>query len=542
MPDRAAGAAASATVELSLHGTFAVRTLQGEDLTPKPQKARALLALLATAPDLRRARRWLEERLWSDRGPQQAAGSLRQALVDLRRALGPHGDIVNATRDWVEIRQGSLNLVTPVGEFLEGISVRDPAFLRWLDAQRRQHATMQRETMQPVDTAGSTSQSEAGSLRPVVMRVGTAGHAGTLSGLVAEILSARIAAEVSDHLTVSIISRGNGPPPPGCDIDVICSVVEDNGICLAFLKVIHLPSARVIFAKDCRFVGTASSLVGSEDLIRCAFEAAETTVKKIPVIVGLGRSSTRSAALGQLALHRMFTFDEAQLGEADRLMEQAWEVEENPVHLAWRGLLQMVKAIEVPRSLKPELHDLAQRLTAYALERDEGNPTVKALVAQTRAMLFGDSRTSGIAAARAVQENPRNPFALQALAVARMLAGDGEEAYRMSLLGRSYASQSSFRHWWDAHHATICIATGRYTEAISAAEAARFEAPKLRPAYRFLIALYAHRGDLEKANKVREELERLEPGFSLDRMAHDPDYPVRTLRNTGLVRNLRKLE
>jgi hypothetical protein len=542
MPESAAGAAAPAKVELSLNGAFALRTLQGEDLTPKPQKARALLALLATSPDLRRARRWLEERLWSDRGPQQAAGSLRQALVDLRRAMGEHGDIVNATRDWVELRQGSLNILASGGEFLEGISVRDPAFLRWLDAQRRQHAAAQPASPHSPDTTLSAGASETQAQRPVVIRVGTSGHGGTLSGLVAEILSARIAAEVSDHLTATIIMRGDGPPPPGCDIDVVCTVVEDNGVCLAFLKVVHLPSARIIFAKDCRFVGTASSLAGSEDLIRTAFEAAETTVKKIPVIIGLGRASTRSAALGQLALHRMFTFDEAQLGEADRLMEQAWEVEENPVHLAWRGLLQMVKAIEMPRSLKPELHDLAQRLTAYALERDEGNPTVKALVAQTRAMLFGDARTSGIAAARAVQENPRNPFALQALAVARMLAGDGEEAYRMSLLGRSYASQSSFRHWWDAHHATICVATGRYSEAISAAEAARFEAPKLRPAYRFLIALYAHRGDLEKANKVREELERLEPGFTLDRMAHDPEYPVRTLRSTGLVRDLRKLK
>lgn len=542
MPDSAAGAAESATLEVCLHGAFAVRTPQGQNLTPKPQKARALLALLATAPDLRRARRWLEERLWSDRGPQQAAGSLRQALVDLRRALGPYGDIVSATRDWVEIRQGSLDILAQGGEFLEGISVRDPAFLRWLDAQRRQQAATQPAPARAAQAPAAAGRRDPQAHHPVVIRVGTTGQGGTLPGLVAEILSARIAAEVSDHLTATIVQRGDGPPPPGCDIDVVCTVVEDNGLCLAFLKVIHLPSARIICAKDCQFVGTASSLIGSEELIRLAFVAAETTVRRIPVIVGLDRASTRSAALGQLALHRMFSFDEAQLGEADRLMEQVWEVEENPVHLAWRGLLQMVKAIEMPRSLKPELHDLAQRLTAYALERDEGNPTVKALVAQTRAMLFGDALSSGIAAVRAVQENPRNPFALQALAVARMLAGDGEEAYRMSLLGRSYASQSSFRHWWDAHHATICVATGRYSEAISSAEAARFEAPKLRPAYRFLIALYAHQGDLDRANKVREELERLEPGFTLDRMAHDPDYPVRTLRSTGLVRDLLKLK
>ena len=122
-----------------------------------------------------------------------------------------------------------------------------------------------------------------------------------------------------------------------------------------------------------------------------------------------------------------------------------------------------------------------------------------------------------------------------------MLAGQGEEAYRMSSMGRSFASASAFRHWWDAHHATVCVATGRLPEAIAAAEAASFGAPSLRPAYRYLISLYAQRGDLDRANLMKERLEGLEPGFSLDRMLADPDYPVRTLRATGLLKEIRKL-
>lgn len=526
----------TAGVDLVLYGPMAVRGPGGADLTPKPQKVRALLALLATAPDMRRSRRWIEERLWSDRGARQAAGSLRQALVDLRKALGAHEDVLVATRENVELRSDAIRVLPARGgDFLEDVAVRDPAFLRWLESQRRKLDAPDATLMAPGPATEQTQQ------KPVVIRIGTPGQTGTLSGVVAEIVAARIATEISDHVTASIVMRGEGPPPPGCDIDVICTVIEQDGVCLAFLKVIHVPSSRVIFTCDSRFTGTASSLVGSEELIRCAFEAAETTVKRVPVMIGLGRVATKSSALGQLALHRMFTYDESKLIEADRLMEQAWEVEENPVHLAWRGLLQMVTAIEMPQSLKPELHDLAKRLTAHAMERDDGNATVKALVAQTRAMLFGDATTAGLAATQAVQNNPRNPFALQAMAVARMLAGDGEEAYRMSLLGRSYASRSAFRHWWDAHHATICIATGRTTEAIQAAEAARFSAPLLRPAYRFLMSLYAQRGDLNRANAMREELERLEPGFSLDRMLRDPDYPVRTLRNTGLLKEVRKL-
>ncbi len=523
----AAETQAGGCVEVRLHGPFSVTAPDGHDLTPRPHKARALLALLATAPDRRRSRRWIEERLWSDRGPQQAAGSLRQALVDLRRAFGPHETVLLADREWVALDTAVTVAAAEGREFLEGIAVRDPAFLRWLESLRRRDIAVAAPEAPP-----------AAADAPVVIRIGTTNLPGTGSGIVAEIVASRIAADIADHVTAQIVSA---PAGAACDFDVSCNVVEDNGVCLAFIKVVHQPSARVLFAKDCRFIGTAASLVGSEQLISAAYEAAERTVARSPHVLGLARLATKSSALGQLALHRMFSFDEAQLAEADRLMEAAWEVEENPVHLAWRGLLQMVKAIEQPQSLLADLHDLADQLTHHALERDDGNATVKALVAQTQAMLFGDARAAGQAAARALGENPRNPHALLAMAVAQTLAGEGEEAYRLSRLGRAYAERASFRHWWDAHHATVCIATGRHDEAIAAAEAARLSAPSLRPAYRFLLALYAHRGDMVRAEEMRAKLEALEPGFSLDRMIGDPTYPARTLRRTGLLKEVRKL-
>lgn len=552
MTDRGTGTAAAQTVEIALHGAFAVAGRDGQDRTPRPHKARALVALLATAPDGRRSRRWIEERLWSDRAPAQAAGSLRQALVDVRKALGPDEAVVTAGREWIALAPGSTRLrAAGDGEFLEGIAVRDPAFQRWLDGMRRRESSAASGVGALASGAAAGRRAEAPSAipeTPVRIRFGTANLAGTGSALVAEIVASRIATDIAEHITAAVLTRAVAPgtPPPGpCDLDITCNIVEDNGICLAFIKVIQPQTMRVVFARDCRFVGTASRLAGSDDLLRTAFEAAERTVARVPHILGLGRAETKSAALGQLALHRMFSFDEAQLAEADRLMEAAWEVQENPVHLAWRGLLQMVTAIERPMAGRADLTDLADRLTHLALERDAGsaagNATVKALVAQTRAMLWGDAQSAGLAARAALDENPRNPFALQAMAVAHMLAGDGEEAYRLSHLGRNYAGRSAFRHWWDAHHATVCVATGRNAEAIRAAEAASFAAPSLRPAYRYLMSLHAQRGDLDRAEAMRAKLEALEPGFSLDRMLGDPEYPVRTLRQTGLLREIRKL-
>ncbi|MFN4171027.1 MAG: hypothetical protein ACK4GW_04650 [Pseudorhodobacter sp.] len=530
---------AGAVVELVLHGPFSLCALSdGADLSPRPHKSRALLAMLALAPEQRRSRRWIEERLWSDRAPQQAAGSLRQALVDLRKALTPHDDILIADREWLSLRPEALRLrgaCESSGDLLEGVTVRDPAFQRWLDSARRGAAAGS-------GASGLIRCDPRPAAEPITLRCTTSNLPGTGSGIVAEIIAARIAADIADHVTACTLSQGRDQPgQPPADLEITCNVIEDNGICLAFIKILHLPTGRVLFSRDCRFVGTATSLAGSEALVQAAYEAAERTVARAPHVLGVARDASKSAALGQLALHKMFSFDEVQLAEADRLMEQAWEVEGNTVHLAWRGLLQMVKAIELSQAQRPELHDIAHSLTSHAMERRDGNSTVKALVSQTRAMLFGDAVAAGQAAQAALEENPRNPFALQAMAVAKMLAGEGEEAYRLSALGRLYAGRSTFRHWWDAHHATVCVATGRVDEAIKAAETAAFAAPSLRPAYRYLLSLYAHQGDLDRANRMKERLEQIEPGFSLDRMLGDPDYPVRTLRKTGLLRELRKL-
>jgi hypothetical protein len=552
----AARAPDPAAVEIALHGPLALRTAGGADRTPRPQKVRALVALLATAPDGRRSRRWVEERLWSDRGPAQAAGSLRQALVDLRRALGEDEALLLADRETVGLAPGLWRLADPEPgrEFLEGIGVRDPAFLRWLDGMRRREAAaregvaaLARPDRDQPAAAEAPPAEAAAAADPLVLRFGTSNLPGTASGLAGEIIASRIAGDIAERVTAVTLARpaGRVAGGQGADLDITCNVVEDNGVCLAYLQVIQPGSGKTLYARDFRFVGTAATLVGNDEVQRAAFEAAERTVGRIPILIGLRKPALHAAALGQLALHRMFTFDETRLAEADRLMEAAWEVEENPVTLAWRGLLQMVTAIERPQAARADLAERAEAMTAQAIARDRetaaGNATVRALVAQTRAMLWGDAAAAGEAARAALDENPRNPLALQAMAVAHMLAGEGEAAYRLSHLGRNLAGRSAFRHWWDAHHATVCVATGRYPEAIAAAEAARGGAPSLRPAYRYLMSLYAQRGDLDRAEAMRAQLEALEPGFALDRMLNDPDYPVRTLRRTGLLKEVRKL-
>jgi DNA-binding SARP family transcriptional activator len=75
-------------LKLRLLGGFELQSGEGSDSTPLGRKVRALLACLALSPEVSWPREKLMALLWSDRAEEQARASLRQALTELRQALG----------------------------------------------------------------------------------------------------------------------------------------------------------------------------------------------------------------------------------------------------------------------------------------------------------------------------------------------------------------------------------------------------------------------------------------------------------------------
>src|SRR5436190_23807600 len=93
-------------LRISVIGAFRVLARDGEDLTPRGRKARALLAMLALTPTRRRSRPALQDKLWSDRGAEQGAASLRQTLTEIRRTFGDgHRDCLVSDMRGVELPQ-----------------------------------------------------------------------------------------------------------------------------------------------------------------------------------------------------------------------------------------------------------------------------------------------------------------------------------------------------------------------------------------------------------------------------------------------------
>lgn len=217
-------------------GVFEVRDEAGRDFTPRGAKARALLALLCRTPGHRRPRRWLEGRLWSDRGQEQASGSLRQALSELRKTLGPLADHLTCDRDCVALADFTTDLMQDPAaarkaldlgrEFLEGIDVVDPAFNQWLAEERQRVAEQVAGAGLPVVAKRQ--------MAPLTLRLSDLPE-GTEAAIARDLAAAiaRITAEYLLGAASRQSGRSNDRIPAGLDLQVEGTWSEDR----AYLKV-----------------------------------------------------------------------------------------------------------------------------------------------------------------------------------------------------------------------------------------------------------------------------------------------------------------
>src|SRR5262245_43484435 len=77
-----------AALTVCLLGTFEARLGMGPPIQFPTRKARALLAYLAFRPGRAHSRDEVADLLWSKRDNEQARGSLRRTLSDIRKSLG----------------------------------------------------------------------------------------------------------------------------------------------------------------------------------------------------------------------------------------------------------------------------------------------------------------------------------------------------------------------------------------------------------------------------------------------------------------------
>lgn len=514
----------------------------GDDLTPRGKKAKAILALLAETESMRRGRRWLEATLWSDRAPSQASGSLRQSLSEIRAAFGDYAWILGSDRTeiWLEAEAIETDMApdSPLREsgrgFLEGFDIRDDAFEQWLTEARSRHdaATQSPRAAQVRKTLSGV----------VTIRSAVADFGPVPENVVGRVLADTVARGIEQNFSAArYISTTRESHDLAPDIEIRCDTANDGGRAVAFIRVEEGASGRVLFSDHLSAAGGSADLLQSDAIHRIVNAASVQVPAKLMGQIDLTRPEAAAMGYSSLARRQLKQFDAPGLAEANANFQRAYDVDQNGVFLAWRAFVRMAQLVEAVEGDAEGWRDEVDQLASDALNQSGGNSLAVALVALTRFMLDDDLRPAADLASTAMSLNADSLFARQTLALAHSAVGDAEQAYLISSSCRTAAANDELSHLWDLYHSLVCIGAGRLDEARQTSHDSADKSPTFIAPRRQLVALCAHSGDLEGAKSHLTALEELDGGFTMDRYLNDPEYPNLTIRNAGLLDPVRKI-
>ncbi len=498
--------------------------------------------MLCQTPDRRRARRWLEARLWSDRGPEQASGSLRQALMEIRKALGDEAYRLETDRGTVRLtgvrtdldqdRDSAIRALQSGREFLEGIDITDQAFEDWLREER-----LRVENLLGISRPPQARLSvERPARLPFVIRLG--GLAPGIGQFAGRALADAIGRLLTEFAHVDVYGSGGTPVPPDLPREGMALHVEGAEIhdrLHLVLSLYSIASGQTFWNQSAAVPLAEAEFIETGDLPPLVFQAANAALAHFPRLSECRDRPCRANALIASAMAEMFTYDGARLRKADQLLAEAAEIACSARIHAWRVLVRQIMHVERteddPARLTAEIDEYSRK----ALERSKANPLVLSLVALARVMIDENPEAGAILARDALVLSPFNAHSHLAHAAALSRVGDHPAAAEAARRGVEIAARTAHVHWWESVAGLVSLRGGAYPAAIAHYEAAHSRAPGFRAVMRHLLFLYLAVGDREKAARVHRSLLRAEPDFTVDRIRNEPDYPAIALRNSGLV-------
>lgn len=584
-----------------LFGTLAVTDANNHARTPRSQKSRALIALLALSPRGSRSRVWLRDKLWSDRGEEQASASLRQALVEVRKALGLYADqIIFADKhtisiDLSRVRVDALELLEAVehqngtggtfamasqSEFLEGLDICDPEFEEWLTLERQVwHGRLEMahalRSLSPKEQRGngfgSAMPAAAGhaqgmpygiggrdiELAPVGLPgwsvallpptvSGDPGRAAYLGGFFNQIVS-RSLLETGD-ISVSDFSRHESS---------LHASLADRAL---YDKTTLAVQTRHRFAP--RHIDTTFSLhrttdhgllwTGSVTLDRAAVEAHDTSAahRLLNEVVDEikrhfvdqddddpGGPPPDHSLLR--AINAMFRLSRGDLAMSEDALRRHIDLKPSSQAYAWLAFL-MTFRIGQRFADSAFTHEQAQECARKALELDNGNAVTLALVGHVHSFLFGEYDFASGLFERSIRVNPTQPLSWDLYSMLHAYAGQPEKGLRMASWARHLGTFSPIRYYFDTSRCITAALSGRYEIAIEAGEQALRERPDFNALLRYLVASCARVGDMATARRLLDRLESVEPDFSVGSLVA-ARYPIlQTEGGSALISGLIK--
>jgi len=135
---------------LRMDEDFTILDAQGQPIYLTQKKGRLMLAMLGCSSNMRRSRDWLRSHLWGRSFTSHGYSSLRQCLHNLRRAMGPAGDCLQANREYIWLENTVVDWEPAMKDpsyFLAGLTQLEHSARQWLLQER---AKLQDEDHEPL--------------------------------------------------------------------------------------------------------------------------------------------------------------------------------------------------------------------------------------------------------------------------------------------------------------------------------------------------------------------------------------------------------
>ena len=511
----------------------------GLDLTPRSKRSLGLLVLLGCSAGNEKPRRWLEQMLWSQRSLEQASASFRQVLVDIRKTLGHHREIIGSDRQNVWLNTACCDIsfsayhsaeLEQSSTVAEGLYISDPAFTQWLLDIRNQF-----ESTATAKGGKELNKAEL-SRRDNSIYLMSANTGNQDASRITEFVRHQIALKLRNELAWQ--ARVQFP-----DEDVYLNrtralelktfstkISEKTAISV---ELIDLQTRRQVWNDIVYSYAESHEILNDLNIYRLTNTSSEQ-IAKLMLVPGKRGNNWITAIVDKLKPD-IFSFESPRLLAANELLQKATENRSHPLLEAWQAFAKMVLYVEQIQTTEPNKSEQKEEYPEFVNLDDKTNSQILALWSFVELFKGENLDVATRLALDAVAANPNGALSTLSLANIQLRKGEYAKASANAEKAASFESNSSFQHWW---YMTCClarVASGDYVGAIKYGEYTNNLAPYFRPPLRHLYALYLERQDYDNAKKTIISLRSMEPQFSLQMIRDSENYPANILRRSSLI-------
>ncbi|WP_299028050.1 hypothetical protein [uncultured Sulfitobacter sp.] len=511
---------------VSLYGQVSVRGSDGEDLTPRGKKTRGLIALLAFSKDFKRSRAWLQDKLWSDRGPEQAAGSMRQALADLRRALGAEKNALVCDAGWVQLDPALTRLAAADPsdqgqEICEDLDIRDPEFESWI-----------RDLRQNTVSTESDARTEHPILVIVTEGNDSPGSDQTLKFVRDDVIHSLL--ELGAYRVLDLdASQTDRPSSPGPGVFLRLTSVTMGAQHNVSVTLETLSASWTLWQSPV----VACDLHCDDEAVWRLRSLAQSCVSRIQYAIEQQAEKTTAGefatCLASRALRLLFSFGKSDLMQADALLRAAYEIHPKGVYLSWRAFLRNTAVFEhlTDSFLEPLDH---HELHAQAIMDDPLNSYALLFAGQQSFVNDSDPKLGQMLCDKALELNPSNPMGWAFKSNVLTLLGQNSLSIEAARRGRLLSEGLPCRPSLLLHACIAETASGRYEQALLLGKYSQISKANCQAVNRFMFVINHALERPEEANKQLDRIRLREPDFKRADLVRS-DYPTWTLQQMPIA-------